>query len=445
MAGLLLTAVTIAGLFTRQESTLVLLLLGVVVVLWISELVPLHYTSLGIPIVLTISQAVPATDALTPFVHPIILLFFAGFLMAEAMKRAGLDKLVATQLIARAGKTPKTLFAALLGVAAFLSMWMSNTAAITVLLPVALAVANAADSPSYRKAVILGLAYAGTIGGVGSAIGTPANPLAGEFINELTGRQIGFVEWFLFGLPFVAIFLPLMGAYLWRISKVTVDAEKFTQASAAAQTQIGEIQSLTRPQKEVLAIFFLVIAGWVSQPIHGAATGHVALAGALLLFLRTHIQWRDLTIISWPTLLTFGGGLSLGMAMSASGAANLLVDQLDTLGGWPTPLALTAMAMAALLLTTIASNTAAAAMLIPLAIPLAALVGVDPVLLVLVVAMATSIDFALVVGTPPTMLAYQTGFFTSREILRKGSFLDALGIFLLLVAVVPLWLLFGLV
>lgn len=434
----------VTGLFTSQESTLVLLLLGVVVVLWISELVPLHYTSLGIPVVLTLSQAVPPTDALSPFAHPIILLFFAGFLMAEAMKRVGLDQVVAAQLIVHAGKTPKMLFAALLGVAAFLSMWMSNTAAITVLLPVALAVANAADSPSYRKAVILGLAYAGTIGGVGSAIGTPANPLAIEFIYDLTGRQIGFVEWFLFGLPFVAIFLPLMGAYLWRVSKVTVDGEKFSQATAAAKTEIGESRSLTWHQKELLAIFFLVIAGWVSQPFHGVATGHVALAGALLLFLRTHIHLKDITVISWPTLLTFGGGLSLGMAMSASGAANLLVDQLDAIGGWPTPLALTALALAALLLTTVASNTAAAAMLIPLAIPLAVLVGVDPVLLVLVVAMATSIDFALVVGTPPTMLAYQTGFFTSREILRKGAFLDVSGIGLLLGVVVPLWILFGL-
>jgi len=198
-----------------QGSGVVLALLGAVIVLWVTEFVPLFVTSLAIPVVLLAGGAASFGDAVSPFAHPIIVLFFAGFLMAEAMARVGLDKLAAAAIVARAGKSPLMLFSAMLAGSAFLSMWMSNTAAVTVLVPVALAVAEPTGSTSYRKAIVLGIAYASTIGGVGSAIGTPANPLAIEFIDELTGRQIGFVEWFLFGLPMVFLFLPLMGFYLW--------------------------------------------------------------------------------------------------------------------------------------------------------------------------------------------------------------------------------------
>jgi sodium-dependent dicarboxylate transporter 2/3/5 len=426
-------------------SAVVLAVLGAAMVLWVSEAVPLFVTSLAIPVAFAVADIGTASETLAPFFDPIIVLFFGGFLMAEAMQRAGLDRLAAVTIVDVAGAGPIRLYVTLLCLSAFLSMWMSNTAAVTVLLPVAMAVTEPLDSPAYRKVVVLGIAYAATIGGVGSAIGTPANPMAISFVEKFTGREISFAEWFGFGLPMVIVFLPVMGAYLWWVSGVEAPQERFRHAALIAQEQRRMAGPLTRAQLEVLAVFGVVMALWLSQSRHGVNTGIVALGGAVALFVLGRLEPDDLSEISWPTLLTFGGGLTLGTFMVTTGTSDWLVAQLTEVGSWPELMAVTAVAFAALALTTVASNTAAAATLIPLAIPLAGIIGVEPVLLVAVVAIATSVDFALVIGTPPTMLAYSTDLFSVREIFAKGAALDIAGIALLVLLVVPVWRLIGVV
>lgn len=425
------------------HSAAVMSLLGVVVVLWVTEAIPLFVTSLAIPVVLVATGAAGANDALSPFFHPIIALFFGGFLMAEAMRRTDLDRLAAVSIVAHAGRSPRMLFAAMLGLAAFLSMWMSNTAAVAVLIPIALAVTGPLESPGYRKTVILGIAYAATIGGVGSAIGTPANPLAIAFLDDFVGRRVSFVEWFAFGLPMVVLFLPIMGTYLWWRHRARPLRDSFGEARRVAQTEMALVGRLNRDQVTVLAVFVLVVTVWLLEPWHGLDTGVVAIGGAVLLFLLGKVRPEDLGRISWASLLTFGGGLALGFALVSSGTADWLATRMAGLGGVPAGFAIAAVAVLALALTTVASNTAAAAMLVPLAIPLGGMVGVDPVLLVVVVAIASSVDFALVIGTPPTMLAYSTRLFTAREIFRTGIVLDLVGIILLVTAVTALWRAFG--
>lgn len=428
-----------------QDVAVVLSLLGVVIVLWVSALVPLFVTSLAVPVVLAVAGVGTAQEVLAPFFDPIIVLFFAGFVMAEAMRRSGLDHRAAVLLVAAAGGGPVRLFAGLIAASAFFSMWMSNTAAVAVLLPIALAVTAPVGHLGYRRAVVLGLAYAATIGGVGSAIGTPANLLAIRFVDELTGRQISFVEWFAFGLPLVVLFLPLMGAYLWSVSGVRVDRSRFTDAQDRARNERRTLGRVQRNEVVVLGVMAGVLVLWLTQTWHGVNPGIVALGGAVLLFALGRAVPDDLGRISWSTLLTFGGGLALGVAMVESGTADWLVTQLTVLRNAPPYLGVVAVAAFALALTTVASNTAAAATLIPLAVPLAGLIGVDPVLLVMVVAMATSIDFALVVGTPPTMMAYSTDLFTPGQILRTGLPLDLLGLTLLVTLVVGFWMAVGLV
>ncbi len=439
-----------AGMFTavRRPPTrvgVVLGLLAAVIVLWVSEVVPIFVAALAVPVVLTLTEVAAPRAALAPFFDPIIVLFFAGFLMAEAMRRVELDHLAAVAVVAKAGRSPVVLFSALLAISAFMSMWMSNTAAVAVLLPIAMAVTAPLHHPGFRKAIVLGLAYAATIGGVGSAIGTPANLLAIDFLESVTGRQITFVEWFAFGLPMVVVFLPVMGAYLWWVSKVRVDPARFGAAQRAAEQEFAAVERLNRRQLAVLAVFALVFVGWLSQSWHGQSPGIVALTGAVVLFATGLIEPDDLQRISWPTLLTFGGGLTLGVFMVETGASDWMVARLGVLDSWPTLLAVVAVASFTLALTTVASNTGSAATLIPLAIPLAGVIGVSPALLVAVVAIASSVDFALVIGTPPTMLAYSTEMFTVREILRKGSVLDLVGIAMLVAIVVPFWQLVGMV
>lgn len=427
------------------DSRVVLGLLGAVVVLWISEVIPLWTTSLLIPVALTVAGTSTATDALAPFFHPIIALFFGGFLMAEAMRRADLDHLAAVHLIARAGRGPKALFAAMIGVAAFASMWMSNTAAMAVLLPIALAVTTPLDEPRYTKALILTMAYAATIGGVGSAIGTPANPLAIEFLDEYAGREISFSGWFAYGLPMVVVFLPIMGMVMWFRYRVTIPSETFRAAVTAAREEADAAGRPDRDQIVVLAVFLGVLAVWLTQSWHGLSTGIVAVGGAAVLSILGRILPEDLGRISWESLLTFGGGLSLGFAMSETGTADWVATRLTGLAGVPETIGVLAVATLALGLTTVASNTATAAMMIPLAIPLAGILGIDPVVLVVVVAIASSVDFALVIGTPPTMMAYSTRLYTPGEVFRAGIALDGIGIAVLVLIVTTVWGFLGLV
>lgn len=435
----------VAGRRPPVQASVVLGVLGAVVVLWVTEAIPLFVTSLGIPVILVAAGGADPAEALGPFFHPIIALFFAGFLMAEAMRRTRLDHLAAISIVARAGRSPAALFGAMLAVAAFLSMWMSNTAAVAVLIPIALAVTEPLDSLGYRKAVILGIAYAATIGGVGSAIGTPANPLAIAFLDDFVGRRVSFVEWFAFGLPMVVLFLPLMALYLWRRNRARPEPGTFGEARRVARADLAAAGRPTRDQAVVLAVFAVVAALWLTQTWHGLDTGIVALAGAIALAVLGKILPEDLGRISWPSLLTFGGGLTLGFFLVETGTSDWLATRLGAFVDLPGWLAVALVALFALALTTVASNTATAAMLVPLAIPLAGLLGVDPVRLVVVVAIASSVDFALVIGTPPTMLAYSTRLYTTREIFRTGILLDLLGILVLVTAVAGLWELFGVV
>lgn len=428
-----------------RRAPALLALLAVVIVLWLTEAVPLWVTGLLIPCVLVTTRVASATEALAPFFHPIIALFFGGFLLAEAMKRCGLGHRVAVWLIARVGRSPRQLYWALIGLSAFLSMWMSNTAAAALLIPVAIAVTEPLASLAYRKTVVLGIAFAATLGGVGSAIGTPANPLAMEFLGRHVGTHLSFVEWFAVGLPLVVVMLPAIGAWLWWRMRAGAEALDFAQARAVARSELARLGRLSVAEWQVLVSFSGIVVLWLTESMHQIATGIVALIGVIVLAALRRVKTEDLGNISWTALLTFGGGLTLGVFMTETGVSDWVATHLTFLEGVPDFVAVGVVAGLALGLTAVASNTASAAMLIPLSIPLARLVGVDPTVMVLVVALASSIDFAVVIGTPPTMMAYATGLYSTREIFRLGFVLDLLGLVALVTAVVGLWHLLGVV
>ena len=422
-----------------SDAAVVLGLLGAVVVLWVTEALPLFVTSLLIPVVLVVTSTAGAIDATTPFFNPIIVLFFAGFLMAEAMRRSGLDHMLAVTITSSARRGAASLFAAMVAIAAVMSMFMSNTAAAAVLIPIAIAVSEPLEQQGFRRALVLGIAYAATIGGVGSAIGTPANQLAIEFLDEFAGKTISFAEWFAFGLPMVAVFLPVMAWYLWRTSDVEVSSQRFREVAGLALEERRRLGRPDRDQLLVLAVFVAVAAGWLTETWHGVHAGIVALAGAVALFALGKLEPDDLKRISWSSLLTFGGGLVLGIFIVRSGTSDYVATRLAALSGATELATLLVIATITLVLTTVASNTASAAVLIPLAIPLAGVLGLEPTLLVVTVAIASSIDFALVIGTPPTMIAYSTDLYSAGQIFRKGAVLDLVGILALVFVVTRLW------
>jgi sodium-dependent dicarboxylate transporter 2/3/5 len=195
----------------------------------------------------------------------------------------------------------------------------------------------------------------------------------------------------------------------------------------------------------VLGVFVAVAIGWVTQTLHGFHPGMVALGGAIALFVLGALVPEDLGRISWSSLITFGGGLTLGLFLVETGTSDFVATRLTGLVGVSTVIAIFAVALLTLLLTTFASNTASAAILIPLAIPLAGVLGISVTGLVVVVAMASSIDFALVVGTPPTMIAYSTRLYSASQIFRTGIVLDLVGVTILVLVVHRIWDLFGLI
>ncbi len=427
------------------HSKIALALLFVVAALWLLEPVPLAASALLIPVVIVVTGVTDANTVLQPFFHPIIVMFLAGFLMAEGMRRTGLDRLTALAIVRRASAKPAYLMLTMMSITAFLSMWMSNTAAVAIVLPIALAVLGkvpevAGEQRSFAKAMILGVAYAGTIGGIGSAIGTPANMLAMTFLSEFTGHEMVFADWFKYGLPMVILMVPIMWAYLlltFRVRKLNLDLKQ-----AIRGEDLNGLH-MTRDQKIIGLIFLVIVALWLTETLHGIDSEIVALAGALMLFFAQTIQAEDLNRINWNALLTFGGGMAIGSILLVTGVSDWISMQLIGLGGLPPMLVVLLVAGLTVVIGALISNTACAAMLIPLAIPLAQILQIDPRLLVAVIAIASSIDFALVIGTPPTMLAYSTGFFQTSEIFKRGIVLDIIGVVLLSLGLIWLWQLLG--
>jgi len=427
-----------AELRPPTNARLALALMVFIVLLLVAEAIPLHLTALLVPVLVAGAGILNAKLALAPFFHPTIALFLAGFVISEALHQSGLDRLMALRLVRAAGQSPLRVFAAIVVSTAFLSLWMSNTAAMAVALPIVMAATAPMRDDGFRRAMILACAYAATIGGIGSAIGTPSNPLALAYLSQVREEPVVFVDWFWFGLPFVVLFLPVMGAIVWGRASQTIERGAF--ATAMQELDATDRRSgLSRTQWKVLAVFLVVILLWFTEEYHGVEAGLCGLAGVVTLGTLNLLDRQTFRHISWESLLIFGGGLCLGDALVASGASDWIATRLAILAALPPNVAVGLVGLLTLVLSAVASNTAAAATILPLTIPLAAVIGVNPTQLIVTVAIASSIDFALVVGTPPTMIAYSTGLYTSGYIFRRGILLDVLGLALLVLLLPVFW------
>lgn len=457
---------------------IIMALLFLVAVLWFTEMVPLEASSLLIPVMIVVLGVTSSAEALKSFFDPVIALFLGGFLIARAMRKHDVDKYIALKMVSKSSLDPKYLMLSMMGLSAFLSLWMSNTASTAVLVPIAVSILERLGDEAgskFKKALVLGIAYAATIGGIGSAIGTPANPMAIAFLSSYANRSISFVEWFLFGIPFIIPMILITWVYLIIFYKPgKIPKEKMIQTKKSIIEELEEMGNLTIEQKKVFAIFGFTVFLWLFQSIIvkgyklgelqiippllkmiGMETGAlssaiVALIGAVLLFVFGLLESDDVSRINWSALLIFGGGLTLGNMIVNTGVSDWMALQLgNTLPSTGTLGAVLTISVVvgvlALIITMFASNTASAAMIIPLAIPLAAVLNIDPTLLVVIVAMASSVDFALVIGTPPTMIAFSTGYFNVREVFRIGIVLDIIGIIILTIFMVFIWMMLGLV
>ncbi|WP_306478517.1 DASS family sodium-coupled anion symporter [Methyloversatilis sp.] len=390
--------------------------------LWMTQALPLTLTALLVPLLAVLFAGVTPSKALASFAHPIIFLFLGGFALAAALARHGLDRWLARRVLALSGGNRVRSLALLFALTALLSMWISNTATAAMMLPLALGLLgpDADADPRERTFVLLGVAYSASIGGMGTLVGSPPNAIAAAQAG------IGFAEWLRFGLPLVFVLLPLMAATLWLVLRPPLGGRIDLPAEDADD-------GWTRGRIATASVFAFAVAGWVFGAPLARALGVeqdidavVALAVIVLLVASRAIDWPDIeSHTQWGVLLLFGGGLALSALMGSSGASRFLADALTgLLRGTPDWLVLLGIIAFVVMLTELVSNTASAALLVPVFAVLAPDFGLDPRVLSAAIAISASCAFMLPVATPPNALVFGTGHVSATSMMRCGLLLN---------------------
>ncbi len=401
--------------------------------MWFTEALPLHVTALLAPLLLVVFAGIGTTEAFAPFFDPVVVLLLGGFIMAVAMHKHGLDEKIAYAFINTVGHTPARFLLGIMLVAAFLSMWMTNTATTALLIPIAIVVLKANRmhplKSSYAKSVVLGIAYAATIGGMGTLIGSTPNVIVAKFLGD-HGITLSFVDWMYYALPLVVILIPIA----WLLLQLVFPSEKKDLKVKKMSTKLNS------KHKGVLAIFALTVGLWLTTQIHGYSSSLVAVVPIILLYLFGLLNTEDFSKAHWPALMLFGGGLALGSAIIASGLDLTMATAMNSVVlGQPLWIIFALIIFFSILLTLVASNTAAASVLVPVAIPLAAGLGVDLKIIALLAALGVSLDFVVPVGTPPSTIAYASGYIHVRDMAKAGIILALISIGLLTALALAYW------
>ncbi|MBC8073405.1 MAG: DASS family sodium-coupled anion symporter [Deltaproteobacteria bacterium] len=438
------------------------------VILWITEAIPMPMAALLGPAAAALLGVAPAKQVFAPIADPLIFLFLGGFLLAEGLSRQHVDRRIALWLIARpivAGSPARALVAVCL-IAFSFSMWISNTATTAMLLPVALGVHATmrtvlGDDPETRRkldhfagGMCLTLAYASSIGGIATPIGTGPNVLAIGMLEERLGEQFGFARWMAFALPTSCAMIVVTLILATRRFRAPV--ARLPGLALEVQRQLAALGPVHPAERRAMAIFALAIAGWLTPSILQLSLGEahrwslaatvlldegvVAITCASLLFFlpgrpgdagpRTLVTWDDARGLDWGTLMLLGGGLALGRLTFETGLAEAIgrgvLHGLGPIAGHPIGLMLAAVALI-LVLTEVTSNTAVTSMMLPVLIGIAQAAGFDPVPIAVLATMAASFAFMLPVSTPPNAMAYGTRMIRVESMIAFGVRLDVIG------------------
>ena len=406
-----------------------------VVLWWLTEALPLAATAL---LPLAIAPLAGISDLATvasAFSHPLIILFLGGFLLAKAIEKSGLHRRLAFALLGLAGKNPGRVLAAIMVATAFLSLWISNTASAMVVAPIAAAISRSqTDRPAFCISLMLGVAFAATIGGMGSLIGTPPNALFAAQVSTVYGIDIGFAQWAAVGLPVAAVLLLIAWVSLARVYP------RLPRGDLTMSFGSG-LKPMSRAERRVARIAAITALAWISRPLVvwmfptlGLTDAGIAMLAALLLFAIPGgdgdrlLDWDSAATLRWDVLILFGGGLALAGILETTGLAAWIGARVETLEHLPELLLLMIIAALIVYVGELASNTAMAAIFLPIAGSAALSLSVDPVVFMLPVALAASIGFMLPVATPPNAIVFSDPAVTRSQMLRAGAPLDVVGI-----------------
>lgn len=401
---------------------------------WIFEPIPIPATSL-LPLALF-----PVVGVLTPaqvgesYGSSLVLLLLGGFILSTAMAKSGAHRRVALNMVNLfGGGSSRRLVFGFMAAAAVLSMWISNTATTLMLLPVALAVIEKSDDPLLPIPLLLGVAYAASVGGIGTPIGTPPNLVFREVYTQNTGNEVSFLEWMLWGVPVVLLMVPIIGLWLTR---------RLKHEGQVDMPAVGEWNSY---EKRVFIVFSITALAWItrSQPFGGWSTwfgtpgandASVALLAVVTMFLIPSgkggklLDWETAAKIPWGMLILFGGGICIARAFVVSGLSTALGDTLAGIADWPTVFMLAAICLTITFMTEMTSNTATTTLMMPILAAAALAADIEPTLLMVPAAMSASCAFMLPVATAPNTIMFSTGRFSTKTMASEGLVLNFAGV-----------------
>ncbi|MDH3374830.1 MAG: SLC13 family permease [Gammaproteobacteria bacterium] len=421
---------------------------------WATEAVPIAITALLPLVCFPLFGVANIQDTAAPYSNKVIYLFLGGFIVAFAMQRWNLHRRIALGVLQHVGGNGRSLVAGFMLASAVISMWVMNTSTTMMLLPIAVSIITVIHKSvagldekakaDFQYALLLGVAYGATIGGMATLVGTAPNAMLAAFMLENYGTEIDFASWMLVGLPLSAAMLPLAWLALTRIV-FKVDFKTCGEGRAALQRMHDDLGRISVPEIRVAIVFTVMALAWVGRPLLTQLPGlsalddsGIAMAGAVALFLIPSgdkrdpllLRWKYAERLPWSVLILFGGGLTLAGAVSRTGLAEWLGGNLQAIGMLPLALLVIIAAAMIVFVTELTSNIATTATFLPVVGAIAIETGVDPIVLTVPVTLAASCAFMLPVATPPNAIVFGSGLLTIPKMVRAGIALNIIGVVL---------------
>lgn len=418
---------------------------------WATEAIPVAVTAF-LPLILFPVLGIAAIGETAPsYAHPTIYLFLGGFVIALAIERAGLHRRLALTIFRYVDVNGRSLVGGFMVVAALLSMWISNTSTALMMLPIAMSVLavirdqmpgmSQRERSDFETALLLGLAYGATLGGMTTLVGTPPNAFMSGFMETNYGIEVDFARWMIVGVPLAIIMLPVSWFMLTRII-FKVDFRASPEAREEMRNLGGHVGPLTKAEVRIALLFLLLVIGWIGRKplsaafgIEGLSDAGIAMTAALAAFLipsgsqpGSLLNWSDTQRLPWGVLILFGGGLALAGGMSSTGLTLWIGQQLAPLSDVHIALLIVAATALVIFLTELTSNLATTATFLPVIAALAVETGNDPLLFVIPVTLAASCAFMLPVATPPNAIVFSSGYLSIPRMMRAGIVLNIIGI-----------------
>ena len=419
-----------------EPVTLGCLILLIVAALWVTEWIHVSLTALLVPVLAIMSGIFDVKQAFSAFANPIIFIFLGGFALSAALHKQKLDERIAQIILNISnGQLSKASYL-IFGATAMLSMWISNTATVLALLPVAVAIASASDNSKFAIALLLGLAYSASVGGVGTLIGTPPNVIFASVYENFASQEFSFIDWMKIGVPVIIVTIPVIAFWLTRGISLT------------SGVQLPKMSSWSKSEKRALLVFSLIALLWVfrKNPMGGwseltgltqVGDATIALFGALLMAIvpggdhkgnnKPLLTWEQAKTIPWDMLILFSGGICLAKGFAASGLSELIGQSLSSALDLPILLLLFVLCLSLSFLTEVTSNTATATLFMPILASVALTKGLPLELVMIPAVISCSFAFCLPVATAPNSIVFSSGQLTIKDMAKNGIALNVIG------------------